>query len=278
MNIDTIQRSIDSDLGVHNELRSSSHLNLNSSNFKQVMFTENESSSNFFKVLETDTDQVKMNKFFKYVYNSHCQCNTECIKIPGFMSTADSSDCKRIIIDEKIENYKTSIENIINLFKEQNIITFRTTKYYVNTHSGKPVKLSWDNIKTRVLPKNQMKLWLFRKAIVDCIIKDILTGIKDETTMHNVDTNIKVYSVGSSKLSSDYDITVYSKPRITFLIITKFQEIFKHFFTIDSSTVFDTNIYGKGFITFIKDNIDKDLYTEYKCKSDIIYYIKDDNV
>lgn len=232
----------------------------------------------YFSFEESDTISVKMNKFYKYVYKQHCQCETECIKITGF-STSQSVDCKRILLPEINENYTNSIKNIIQLFSEQNIISFRTTKYYMHINENdKPVKLSWENIKKITNIALKEKFWLFRKAIVDCIIKDILFTIKNELDIKYVNENIKVYSVGSSKLSSDYDITVYSEPKIAVHIITRFQEIFKDIFTIDSSTVFDTNIYGKGFITFIKENIDTSLYQKYTCKNDIIYYIKEDSV
>lgn len=260
-------KSSKSDLNIH-RFASKSDLSLSNTKLNNLPH---------FSFNESDTSEVKMRQFYKYVYKEHCQCDTECIRISGFSSN-NMLDCKRIILSDINENYNKSISNIIKLFTEQDIISFRTTKYYIHIDDEKPVKLSWENIKKITDINYKQKFWLFRKAIVDCIIKSILFSIKEEINLKYVNDNIKVYSVGSSKLSSDYDITVYSEPKIAVHIISKFQEIFKSFFTIDSSTVFDTNIYGKGFITFIKENIDTDLYQKYNCKNDVIYYIKDDPI
>lgn len=81
--------------------------------------------------------------------------------------------------------------------------------------------------------------WFLRKAIVDSIIIAILLQTKAT----------KGLSVGSTKLSSDYDITLYSNDydEVSKTIKT-FNAIFKLYICNDPADTFDTNVYGVSFI------------------------------
>lgn len=83
--------------------------------------------------------------------------------------------------------------------------------------------------------------WYFRKVIVDSIVSDIIR-------LDNL--NIKAMSVGSTKLSSDYDITLDGTYKDNSKVIKKFNRLMEIIFMDDSESVFDTNIYG---VSFIKD-------------------------
>ncbi len=83
--------------------------------------------------------------------------------------------------------------------------------------------------------------WYFRKVVVDSIISDIIR--LDEL-------NIKAMSVGSTKMTSDYDITLDGTYKDNSRVIRRFDRLIEILFMDDSESVFDTNIYG---VSFVKD-------------------------
>ena len=80
--------------------------------------------------------------------------------------------------------------------------------------------------------------WYFRKCCIDSIITEYTSIIK----------NIIGISVGSTKISSDYDITMYGKNSDISNVIKNFKQTFNSIFKNSSSIVFDTNVYGVSFI------------------------------
>ena len=83
--------------------------------------------------------------------------------------------------------------------------------------------------------------WYFRKVVVDSIVSDIIR-------LENL--NIKAMSVGSTKLTSDYDITLDGTYKDNSRVIRRFDRLIEILFMDDSESVFDTNIYG---VSFVKD-------------------------
>ena len=81
--------------------------------------------------------------------------------------------------------------------------------------------------------------WYFRKVVVDSIVSDII--------MLN-DLVVKAMSVGSTKLTSDYDITLDGTYNKNSRVIRRFDMFVEVLFMDDSESVFDTNIYGVSFI------------------------------
>lgn len=79
--------------------------------------------------------------------------------------------------------------------------------------------------------------WYFRKAIVDTLMMQI--------SSENPQMYCKALSVGSTKLDSDYDITVQGD--CVNNMISKFQNYFVAIFGAESGDVFDTNLYGSSF-------------------------------
>lgn len=136
----------------------------------------------------------------------------------------------------------------------------------------------------------KLLLWYFRKSVVDNIIKDTIVNFK---------LNVLVISVGSTNLSSDYDVTLYS-PNTHHIVfcIRVFTSTIKELFNIDSSILFDTNLYGSAFIQFTTesarapssptkvpsdfiDKSDKSLFqqpfhTPTKCRGKTFYYVTND--
>lgn len=104
-------------------------------------------------------------------------------------------------------------------------------------------------------------LWYFRKIFVNTIIDDIINYY---VKYYKPNCNIKYNSVGSTSITSDFDITLaydntdtttyLCKKRIS-IIIYKFNTIVKYILKQPPDIVFDTNLYGSS---FIKQRPDKD--------------------
>lgn len=87
----------------------------------------------------------------------------------------------------------------------------------------------------------KLLFWYYRKSFVDNLIKDIIS------TFH---LDVIVYSVGSTNLTSDYDLTLYGNYNHIAYCIKVFHNTFFWHFNDTSSNVFDTNLYGGAFISF----------------------------
>ena len=195
---------------------------------------------------------VNKDYFIKNVYEYFCQCQDQCLKnYSSYFNTKKDNTivCSQIIstnIDYK--SYDKLIKTVIKYFeKDLGLLLKRGSLYYI-LDTNKKLKLTWDNIKTMEITEkisNQELFWFFRKLIVDSIIKKILN--KEQFK------DLKVYSVGSAKVDSDYDITLYGDTTSKIQMIKEFENYFKSILLDDSSVVFDTNIYGKGFITYDED-------------------------
>jgi hypothetical protein len=207
-------------------------------------------------------------KIFKEV----CQCYSQCLKFENddYKLNQEASICNKIIIDNN-----TNINNLSDLINKTMAFLIKNNyikaigdtdkhKYYI-TLNGTTEKFNWENIKN-LKDKNKPEaelFWLVRKLIVDNLLKiiinehkkndTIITIANDDTLLLTKDefNDIKIYSVGSTDITSDYDITLYSNNNyITGIIIEEFQTKFMKIFGEHSSIVFDTNIYGKAYIIF----------------------------
>jgi hypothetical protein len=216
-------------------------------------------------------DFTKPNGFNDCVYNYFCQCYSQCI---GLDSDFESKQeiCTEIIVDSDVSThtfYDVLINNAIKYFKDQGLFSKLGIKYYILLKDGSTVKLTWENIKAIDSDETKKMFWLLRKLIVDSILKKLLK-------QNNLTTNdIKVYSVGSVKLTSDYDITLYGNTNYKVNIIKSFQKTFKKYFGEDSSIVFDTNIYGKAYITF--DDKEYSGYTTQESRCGQVFYYLNEN-
>jgi len=207
------------------------------------------------------------------IYKEICQCYSQCLKFEDsdYKLSKEANICNKITINDNY-NDNTNLSNLINktisfLIKNNYIKAIGDIdnhKYYI-TVNGTTVKLNWENIKNlkdKNKPEGEL-FWLVRKLIVDSLLKIIINEHrKNETyiTIANGDqlliskdefNDVKIYSVGSTDITSDYDITLYSNNNyIIGIIIEEFQNKFMKIFGEHSSIVFDTNIYGKAYIIF----------------------------
>ena len=191
------------------------------------------------------------NSFKKFVYYNVCQCNTQCIDLKiKDLDEIKNKNCTQITKGQKEydeNDYDTLINNALTYFIEQDILIKQGTKYYImNPITKIKMRLNWENIKSIETVEIKELIWLLRKFIVDMLLKKLMTVIV-------LDIDFKVFSVGSTSLSSDYDITLYGDNKSKLYIIKGFQKEFTNLFNDDSAVVFDTNIYGKAYISFIKD-------------------------
>lgn len=224
---------------------------------------------------ESCIDEIKDSKLYNSYRNKK---NDNCKEIrKGGLS---SMFLKKFPIDSKVKKTLLALK-IIDLFIYYGLLNKRGNVYYLLDTNR---RLSWTNIKQlkmRHLSKLSEELkseirgifgdydilllvkclfWYFRKAVVDSILYDIIS-----TAEENMGGDVVVMSVGSTKLSSDYDISVDSDYNTSAYIINKFTKMIDMIFGDDSESIFDTNIYG---VSFTKRNKDKVFSEEHKCSNE----------
>ena len=194
-------------------------------------------------------------KMFKDI----CQCYSQCLKFEDdeYILLKQEPICNKITTtNTNKKDSKILINNAMQFLISNHYIkpigTKDSHKYYI-TLNGTTVKFNWENIKN-LKDKNRdiaELFWLVRKLIVDNLLKIIM----HKYNTYHIDSidfnNVKIYSVGSTDITSDYDITLYSNNNhVIRIIIDDFQSKFIKIFGEHSSIVFDTNIYGKAYIRF----------------------------
>lgn len=256
-----------------------------------VYYLENKNDKKLENFLFIDIDKNILSKtitnddeFKKYIYSNYCQCITQCLDMEIFKQTNPISDyieqpiCHQIIITDSDKKKESSYDNDIlfalNYLIKKQILIRSNKKFYINTNDNK-LKLRWENIKLnenfKDNKKNKQKLlWLLRKLVVDAILKKIL--LKYSNPGENF---CDIYSVGSTNMSSDYDVSLYGDDSNKVIIINEFQQLFKKYFTEESSIVFDTNIYGKSYIYYGENTkFVKDIVTLSDKTTPEFYYLK----
>lgn len=143
------------------------------------------------------------------------------------------------------EQFKTDMER-----RTKNEVTTRIKfigglRYTVG-NSSKIYKLLWYDLKANSAAGNIHTCILkyfgvLRKKIVDGILQDVIREIRCPECTYE--------AIGSTALTSDYDINLTSElPYLNNRIITDFNRKFYSIFGKSSDEVFDTNIYGIGFL------------------------------
>jgi hypothetical protein len=211
---------------------------------------------------------LKTNKVIEWI-KELCKCYNYCYITKNLEQTGEfeqeitnKADCIVIDVDIDEKNYnkfKNIKTDTINYMTENGYLKKIGSIYYIVDSFNVNHRLSWDNIKDLYYNKDyelHQLLWMFRKVMVDCILKTVIYQLKKK---YNDD--IKVYSVGSNTAESDYDITIYSKNDM-FLseVIKDFHNEFMSIFSEHSSIVFDTNVYGIAYIMYHMDESFKKSY------------------
>jgi hypothetical protein len=134
--------------------------------------------------------------------------------------------------------------------------------------------------------------WMYRKMVVDSIIGDSIrevTKSRMKSIVSKVMEGINVgdmdaVSVGSTKLMSDYDVTLYGNFKLMSEVIREFNRVVEDIYGNTSEVIFDTNVYGTSFIKLsgkVIFDMDEDKYL-YKeggiCNGDKFRYMKGDSV
>jgi hypothetical protein len=205
----------------------------------------------------------------------------------------NSSNCNKI--KDNLETQKSA--QIIENFRNYRLLTFRKGKhniiqpkrgkyYLLNTYNP----LTWRNIKG--INKNQCKLFYEKNPVIFSRVYNIFSNNKlvksevplesqfEESSVYfkilfwyfrksNVDTilskslknnNIMSLSVGSTNITSDYDMTLYGNSYLNISkTITEFKTEFYKIFNDTSDSVFDTNLYGISFIDIEQENTTTEL-------------------
>jgi len=258
----------------------------------------NVSLENFFEKTEEITGFTSMSEFIQYVLIecSNCVMEESCIEEIKQSSLYDKYrdqvkiGCKEIKKSnltkdflEKFSNQEKIRKTLlglkgIELFVKAGLLSLRGNMYYLLDTNR---RLSWTNIKqlkmrhlnslNSSLKKELIEIfgnydivllvkcvfWYFRKAIVDSILYDIIKNVEKKKTR-----DVVVVSVGSTKLSSDYDISIDSDYNTSGYMINKFTKMIDLVFNDDSESIFDTNVYG---VSFTKRDRDDVFTQEHKC-------------
>lgn len=254
-----------------------------------VYYLENKNDKKLGNFLFIDINKNILSKtitndheFKKYIYSNYCQCIEQCLDMKDFIGNPISGYiaqpiCHQIIITDSDKKKESSYDNDIlfalNYLIKKQILIRSNKKFYINTNDNK-LKLRWENIKLyeNFKDKNEDKqilLWLLRKLVVDAILKKIL--LKYSNPGENF---CDIYSVGSTNMTSDYDVSLYGDDNNKVIIINEFQQLFKKYFTEESSIVFDTNIYGKAYIYYGKNTkFAKSIVTYSNTTTPAFYYL-----
>ncbi len=213
-----------------------------------------------------DSVEAQKQAFVDYSYKTHCICEDSCVvyNAAATLSTIKSSTktCNMIFLPLNPENYSRSIKNILDLFVSIGLVNIDNARYHLFNGN----LLTWTNIKKISDKDTRALFWLFRKCVVDCIIKNILAHGYESLT---------VYSVGSIKLTSDYDITVYGSLVSVHMLVSQFNDVFRRIFHDSSDSVFDTNVYGTSFMNF---DFEDTRFTRLDCNGASLTYLKRDPV
>lgn len=154
----------------------------------------------------------------------------------------------------------------IKLFEKYGLIVERQNMYFLLNSN---MRFKWNNIKMlteddinflktggengilNILKKKfdvekellliKALFWYFRKVVVDSVVSDILR-------LNKYENDVTAMSVGSTKLTSDYDITLDGTYKKNSRVMRRFNRFIEVLFKDDSESVFDTNIYGVSFI------------------------------
>lgn len=218
-----------------------------------------------------------IDEFNKYVYKFICQCKNQCIN--DNVDKKEQTTCSQIMVPKEsiykfninkydlINYYSMLIRNAIQHFSnEEKILQKYSNKYYINDVARGTLKLTWENMKLLKEFNTKESLWLFRKLIVDTLLKKLIVK-------HNLYDKVQIYSVGSTNITSDYDVTLYGDNKEKMYIIKEFQKEFINIFHEHSSIVFDTNIYGKAYISFEPEY--PDLSTQASCGNMSFYTLNE---
>jgi hypothetical protein len=135
--------------------------------------------------------------------------------------------------------------------KNISIITFSGKRDYIINNKVYP--LTWNSMK--LLSSDKTHYFLLehyeklRKIIVDSLLYIVIKNLTDCSNNEVRFNKCSSIALGSSSITSDYDINLLSdNPIINSKIIKDFNKLFFKMFGDDSSSVFDTNIYGIGFL------------------------------
>ncbi|NDC95080.1 hypothetical protein EB118_13375 [bacterium] len=165
--------------------------------------------------------------------------------------------------------------NVMNMTTSDVIQFFKGNKSTASTYLGvfsdrtvllKELIQSDDYINTKYFPLYhefillvKCLFWYFRKTCVDALISKCSTKTSDQATLgrrplteQNLQSKntLEAISVGSTRLESDYDITLYGNYKYISRAIECFNKSVRAIFGVheNSESLFDTNVYGLSFI------------------------------
>lgn len=180
------------------------------------------------------------------IVREYCTCSEKCIGIgnPNITSLVKKvktnvSNCNELLS----RSITLEPETILKSFVTLRLLVKRNSSYYLGLKGFENSRFVWANVQKISDKHIKSAFWMFRKGIVDSIITSLISS-----------GNVRVFSTGSVKLSSDYDITLSGNTNKIFQIMHTFNARINEMFSDNSASLFDTNLYGRGFIQYIPNN------------------------
>jgi hypothetical protein len=154
---------------------------------------------------------------------------------------------------------KETKNKILHTFINKEIIIKKKNNFYYIVHGNEEFLFTWKNI----VNKKNIKLLEFANYIRTFYVNQLKTLIVKyfENSCNNIRNNIffntycKINSIGSTALTSNYNITV-SSFLVSTDIVSKFNYYFFNFWNDTSSEIFDTNLYGNCFFITLNKNLE----------------------
>ena len=200
-------------------------------------------------------DQLYTTEFLEKINNEKKKkCNSDFIY--------DSDKPKNIDPNhylEKIHYYLNVLvaEELLDVFtlnQNDNPLLVFNNQYKLRNKNDGNSDLSWTSI-SQLDTNSRILFWYLRKGITDALILYLIH-------FNYNNRPLKVLSVGSNNLSSDYDITLYgiNGPFLS----EEFNDYIKLLFGNTADIVFDTNLYFSSFIELFPP-INTQVYTKTIC-------------
>jgi len=181
------------------------------------------------------------------------------------------------ILSQITKKHLNNIHNNINVR-----IYIENNRYYFEYNSITKL-FTWKNIINTKNIDLLRSIYDLRKMYVDKLLEIVIKnyGISCTNPLTRFNKYCKINALGSTSLTSNYNVTVSSFLFST-IIVSTFNNYFYNFWKDTSGEIFDTNFYGNSFFITIKKNLEYNknlfnLYNHINIKDNILFYLPPQN-
>ena len=179
-------------------------------------------------------------------------------------------------MSEITKKYLNNIHNNINVR-----IYIENNRYYFEYNSITKL-FTWKNVINSKNIDLLQYIYDLRKMYIDKLLVIKYYGKLCTNTLTRYNEYCKINALGSTSLTSNYNVTVSSFLFST-IIVSNFNNYFYKYWKDTSGEIFDTNFYGNSFFITIKKNLEYNqnlirLYNHINVKNDILFYLPPQNI